>query len=94
MIGFPADAPVVHLVEAAHEEGGAREQDHGEGELADDEELAEAPVAAISGGAARAALQRGVQVEAQGEERGGHAEGECREEARGERPGEDVPVEA
>ena len=48
-VGLPAVAAVVQLVEAAHEEGGAREQDHGEGELADDEELAEALMAAIAG---------------------------------------------
>ena len=38
LVGFPAVTAVVQLVEAAHEEGGAREQDHGEGELADDED--------------------------------------------------------
>ena len=38
VVGLPAVSAVVQLVESAHEEGGAREQDHGEGELADDEE--------------------------------------------------------
>ena len=91
--GFPAVAAVVQLVESAHEEGGTREQDHGERELADDEELAEASMAPISGRAARAALQRGVRIEPEGEERGGDAEGEGREERGHERPAEHAPVE-
>src|SRR2546425_1244259 len=84
---------VVQLVESAHEEGGAREQDHGEGELADDEDVAEASMAAISGSAARTALESAVQIEPEGEQRGGNAEGEGRQETGAERPAEHVPVE-
>ena len=93
VVGLPTVAAVVQLVEAAREEGGAREQDHGEGELADDEDVAEALMAAISGGAARSALERPVQIEPEGEERGGDAEGEGREETGAERPAEHAPVE-
>ena len=48
--------------------------------------LAEASMAAIAGGAARAALERAVQIEPEGEERGGDAEGEGREESRRRTP--------
>jgi hypothetical protein len=77
---------VVQIVQAAPEEGGAREQDHGESELADDEELAEALMAAISGGAAPSALESAVEIEPEGEVRGGDAEGEGREEAKDAQP--------
>src|SRR6058998_9149 len=58
VVGLPTVAAVVRLVDPAHEEGGAREQDQGEGELADDEGLAEALMAATSGRAAPSALER------------------------------------
>lgn len=50
--GFPTETAVVPLVESAHEDGGTREEDHGERELAGDEDSAEALMAAISSGAA------------------------------------------
>ena len=50
-------------------------------------------MAAISGGAARAALESAVQIEPEGEQRGGNAEGEGRQETGAERPAEHVPVE-
>jgi len=84
---------VVRLVDAAHEEGGAREQHQGEGKLADDEHLAEALMAAISGHAARAALESAVQIEPEGEKGGGNAKGEGREQTGAERPAKHPPVD-
>src|SRR5712664_4689827 len=63
VVGLPTVVAVVRLVDAAHEEGGAGEQDHGKGELADDEGVPEASMAAISGGAAPSALESLVQIE-------------------------------
>ncbi len=93
VVGLPAVLPVVRLVDAPHEEGGAREQDHGEGELADDEAVAEALMAAISGGAAPSALERPVQIEPQGEEGGSDAEDEDGKETGTQRPAEHAPVD-
>ncbi|PYQ00927.1 MAG: hypothetical protein DMF82_20700, partial [Acidobacteria bacterium] len=65
-----------------------REQDHGEGELADDQDVAEALMATISGGTAPSALEGLVQIEPEGEERGRHAEDDGREQTSGECPAE------
>src|SRR6185436_8174412 len=56
-------------------------------------EPAEALVAAITGGAAPAALERAVEVEAEREEGGHDAEGQGGAEAGADRPPEDAPVE-
>ncbi len=93
VVGLPAVVAVVRLVDAAHEEGGAREQDHGEGELADDEGVAEALMAATSGGAAPSALESLVQIEPEGEQGGANAEDDGREQAGAECPAEHAPVE-
>jgi len=73
VVGSPAGAAIVQIIEAADENAGAREQDHRDGKLADDEEMAET---LVSPAARRAptALQRLVQVEAQGEQRRGDTE--------------------
>ncbi len=84
---------VVDLVESAREQGSARQQHHGQGELAHDEEVAEASMAAITGGAAPSALERADQVEPVDEVRGGDAESKGREEAGTEHPAENAPVE-
>src|SRR5438034_345983 len=63
VVGLPAMAAVVDLVEPAHEQRGARQQDHGQGELAHDEDVAEASMAAIPGHAARSTLERAVEIE-------------------------------
>jgi hypothetical protein len=91
--GLPARAAVVEVVQAADEERGGGEQHHREGELADDEQLPEALLAAAAGLAARAGLEGVVQVEPQREQRGGEAEGDRGEQRRPEGPAHHGPVD-
>jgi hypothetical protein len=91
--GLPSESPDVQFLEPAHEEGGAREQDHGEGELADDENATEALMPAASRGTVRPALQGAVDIEPHGEKRRRDAEGEDRGERGAESPSEHAPVE-
>src|SRR5258708_32763095 len=79
-IGLPAAASVIQLIETTNVECGAREQNHGEGKLADDESVAKALMTAASSHAARAALERVVNVESHREERRRKAESDSRDE--------------
>ena len=93
VLGAPAFAAVVQLIQSADEKRGAGEQDHGERELSDDQNVAKTPVTATSNHAARAALERFVDIQAQCEERGREAEREGSDERRTQGPGEHMPVE-
>ena len=93
VLGLPAGTTVIQLIETTDKKRGTREQDHGEGELANNEGVTEALMTATSGRAARAALQRVVQVKPHGEERRRKAEGKSGGERSDQRPAEDTPVE-
>ena len=92
-VGLPAVLSIVQLVETTREEGGARQQNHREGELSDDEGMAEALVTTPARVAARAAPECSVRIEPQSEDRRSQSEGECREQTRDESPDEHAPVE-
>ena len=77
VLGAPAFAAVIQLIEPADKERGAREQNHREGKLPDDERLTEAAMAAAASHAARGALQRLVDIEPQGEKRRRQTEGDA-----------------
>src|SRR5437879_1158805 len=67
-LGLPAAPSGIQLIKTTNVERGTREQNHGEGKLADDESVAKALMTAASSYAACAALKRVVYVEPHGEE--------------------------
>src|SRR3954464_10796504 len=79
VVRAPTAPGTVKLVKRADVEGGAAQQDHGEGELAYDKQVAEARMTAASSHSAGPALQSIVHVQAQGEKRGCQTKGQCRD---------------
>src|SRR5205814_2314073 len=91
--GFPAAARITKLVKSANIKRRAGEQDHGQGELTNDESMAEALMTATAGRPARAALEGVVDVESQREKGGSQTKRDRGYRGSYKGPREDMPVE-
>jgi hypothetical protein len=93
-IGVPAGAAFEQAGETALEDGGAAQEDEGEGHFGDDEAVADELAAPAAAGAAGLLLQGGVDVGARGIPRGHQAKHHAGEEGDEEGQREDARIKS